>query len=511
MNTKTKTALAVVALLGVGYVGATAWLGQRVQSAYEAQSERLASMISGYGKMTERQYQRGFFSAQNRYVLELDEQLMAQLSRTDMDEDEDEDDGEGEREAKAAEPLPKLRLHIVEDIRHGPLAGGKLAAAAVRARLERVEGATDALRQMFAKVPEPDIRATVHFNGATDTRWALAAGELRFSPEAVLSWQGMEQTLAFSADMLHQKGHITLPQVQLQVTLPNLGGMNDDEDEDESADSAASTPPQPWRLQLDQARIDLDNQYDGQQWLMSAGQNAFKADKLSLQAPGRDGAAPREVFMLDKLNVQAKGTREGEFYAVHATGTATGALNGTPLQSVRSETRIERVHGPALGELEKLWRSMDVAKTEDDIDPEKAKQMIALAGRLLDAKPTYDSQLDITAEGQTAQIRNQISVGEAADSPLAGLLDSLPPTAQMQLQIMSRLKLDANLRLPKAWLPIIERVAQNPNLTADQMNMLMQSMVQQGVLEEDEQAFSLKAEFGEGALKLNGRPMFGGG
>jgi hypothetical protein len=92
-------------------------------------------------------------------------------------EDESEEADKPAAAASAAPPQP-IRITIENTVRHGPLAGWRLAAAVVETRVSAIDGVDDTMRKAFEKVSSPTL-TTVRNPGAeqTITESALIACE----------------------------------------------------------------------------------------------------------------------------------------------------------------------------------------------------------------------------------------------------------------------------------------------------------------------------------------------
>ena len=123
-----------------------------------------------------------------------------------------------------AVPKP-VRLVVDTTVRHGPLAGGQLAAAWAESHFA-LEGLDDNSRQALAKATAP-ILTTVHrFTGSHDMRLLLPAGEIG-DGEVTLRWQEMALDTSVSGNRV--QGTWRWPELAL-LGLPS----RDDEDAQEA-------------------------------------------------------------------------------------------------------------------------------------------------------------------------------------------------------------------------------------------------------------------------------------
>eukprot|EP01034_Spumella_vulgaris_P001275 gene1275-1688_t len=133
-----KTALgAAVALAVVAYGGATWYMGQRAQASYNEALEEVRKVL-GAEAVVSQDYQKGFFSSQAKLVLQWTPPA----------------------DADASKPAQPVRVVVSSAVRHGPLAGARLAAAVVDTRFA-LEGLDEKATKDFAKVASP-TRTTRH-------------------------------------------------------------------------------------------------------------------------------------------------------------------------------------------------------------------------------------------------------------------------------------------------------------------------------------------------------------
>lgn len=151
-----KTALgAAVALAVVAYGGATWYLGQRAQASYQEALEEVRKVL-GAETVVSQDYQKGFFTSQAKVVLQWTPPASAD----------------------ASEPAPQpLRVVVNSAVRHGPLAGGALAAAVVESRFA-LEGLDAKAGTLLAKAQAPTLTTVHGLTGSHHMKLIVPAGEL---------------------------------------------------------------------------------------------------------------------------------------------------------------------------------------------------------------------------------------------------------------------------------------------------------------------------------------------
>ena len=142
---------ALAAAIALAYGGSTWWAGTKIKSSYDAAMDELPKQTA-LVRVVERSYEKNFFGAVSTVTLELGcaADAAAQVPAVKpADGDDEEEEGEGEGDAAA--PFKTLRFTFRDTIRHGPIAGGTLAAATIDSELVLdVKGQAKA-EQLFGK------------------------------------------------------------------------------------------------------------------------------------------------------------------------------------------------------------------------------------------------------------------------------------------------------------------------------------------------------------------------
>lgn len=516
MNRRTRiaaTALALAALLGACYVGASAWLGRQFEQGWQASLDRLAdrqgslAALLGAARVTERSYQRHLLGAQATLVLEVPRPLL--LTGAD---------------AAAAAAAQPLRLHLQSDVRHGPLTGAGLAAAVVHTTLLRVEGAGDALRQAFAQASPPRITSVFGLGGSVRNRIQLPPGEVTLSspllapgrpdarPPATLlaRWQQVDYDVTSSEQGRRLQGSARMPHMLLQV---------------------ATGLPRVLQLQLDEQQTQFDLRYQGPHWLMAVGDTQGSAGRIELRAldpasAAEPASAPASAqpeagaastwLLLQNVRLESRSTQQGTLLGATYHLDGKGSAGGVPMDNLHAELTLDKLDLQALAELQAQLQHLAAsaqgggqAPVSGDAADSSAK-LEALATRLMDAGPSYTFKISSTLDGQTGSIGYGMHIHPSPTASAPNTATAVP----LQMQLGQRLALNASLRLPKTWLPIIGKTffRQDPDDSEDPTHMLTQmaqGFAAEGWLRDEGNAYATEAQLEKGGLHINGRPLAG--
>ena len=505
MNKNVIRAVAAAVAVGAVYTGTSWWLGQRVEAQYTSLLDRVATQL-GPDKIAERRYERGVFGAQSTVVLAFrvpdDDEAAPQAQ-----DSQDAQDASAPKPAAAAGTQRMVRFTLQDDIRHGPLAGWRPGAARVHTRLVSVEGLDDDMRQLFAKVSAPEFVTYVGFGGDYDGQMRLPAGELidPKRPETQTRWQAMEYDYRLSADKTQLSGAIRWPQLSVQLEVPQ---DPDEVDEDVAADASTPQPatqaPGTTLTHFEMQGMDMRFDYRqlADQWLMAPGKSDGKIESLVVTHRASPQTALKPAFALkavrfDSETVEASGQLSSVVRAV-----SQGSLGSTEFKEWRYENRMARMDGQALAAAQKMLMALFTA--DGQAAPPNADETLAMVSRWMDAKPEFSDRYTVTAmDGQVGEFGYTVSLSEALPQSEQRLLSGLP----WSFQLLQRLKLNADLRLPRSFLPALAELVNDPDLTADQLAQAAGNFTTRGWLREEAGVWLGKLEYGQGQLLLSGKPF----
>ena len=474
MNKKSVAASAV-ALLALAYVGGSWMLGKKVEEQYNAQLDKAAAML-GPGKLTSRSYDRGLFGSTSSVVVEID--LPPVPPRKSAD-------GQSSPSAASQAAPHSVRLTIENKVRHGPFPEMRLAAAVAETRVTSIEGIDDATRQAFAKASAPRMTTVYDFSGDYTGQALLPAGEAS-DPEFTARWQAL--TYDFS-------GNAAGTRVEGQMQWPRL-----------TAQGVGAQSPANMDLSLEGMRSTFDYELpqDGQ-WLMAAGQVSATIDKMNVAFARADGSAATPALTLNDVKVDGKTTRDGDLLDMAQTLVGRGTIAGTELDSIRLDMGFKHLDGRALTALQALaTKNAQAASQGEQISTSGLQQPIA---QLMAAKPEYRAKLSLSYQGQVGELSWGVVVQGAAAGQTAP--DPRMPPQMLLLAAAQRVEGEATIKLPKSWLPAIAHAADNPDVTPESLVGMLSQFKAQGMLTEDDKAYSADLKYANGQALLNGKPLQG--
>lgn len=486
MNTKTTKIVAAIALLGVAYTGASWWLGKRVEERYAGLMERAIAMV-GKDVIVERHYERGIFSSKSTMVLQLDWPKDPVKSKGADDQD-DEDDADGSDPSAA---MQRMRITLQDDIRHGPIPGFHVGAALIQTRLVKVDGVDDATRQMFAKVSPPVFDTVAGFGGTYSGQARLPAGELTDpeSPRSTFQWQELAYDYRYDTETHLMSGSARWPQLTMRVG-PEAAAQS-------SADGVDTVI-----VRMDGLKADFDVSQLNKRWYFLPGQQSGTIDALSVNYMAAGQSASKKVLGFKGLKFDSKMTsKDGLMDSVgHLTGA--GHIGELELKEVSAESALHRVSEEALEAFQKVMDQMKASDAQGKPGEVAPEAIEALVDALLKPKPEYRFSMKATsADNQTAQLGYGVTIDDAHNAP------ANEPWAR---RVQQRLHADANVRVPKGWLPKLAGLGNGPKSKPETLAALAGTLVREGILVEEGDAYVAKATYGDNQLSLNGKPLFGG-
>ncbi|AVP57634.1 YdgA family protein [Pulveribacter suum] len=529
---KTLVALAAAAVVaGAAYGAATWYSGRQVQTAYQQAIAELRTAIGPQAIITD-EYRKGFFSAQAHLVLEW---TPPAALADEPQEDDDEEDGERPAAAPAAPAAPAqpLRLVVDSDVRHGPLAGARLAAAVVQTRFS-LQGLSESAQKALAQVQGPQLTAVRHYSGASDLRLQLPAGEI-VDEETALRWQALAYDMHLGRDGRRISGSFQWP----GWTLVGPAGSGD-EDEDaladaedaQDADSAASAAsaaataadaaaaavaasedaaPRPTRL-FTVAATGMQGSFDSTMieglWGMGPGTLQLRVAQLQASSAPIKGGAAKPLLDLKDLHAQTEVVSDNATVGYSNRIKAVGSIGPLQFEALSMHEQVQRLDIEALrGMLRHMGqsyrtalRASDVGEMEDALQEQQTELLQQAAPRLVAALPSYQMKLEATYQGQTGHVTYGAEIKQA------------PTPAQMAEggwlpALMQGGALNASLRLPKAWLSPLLQAGGKPAMDDDELQgMLAMAQAVGYVRTEGEQIASDLALQG-GQWTLNGRTV----
>lgn len=385
------------------------------------------------------------------------------------------------------EPSIVLHVHLKHDITHGPLAGGKIAAAKFVTTLDHVDGLPmdEEMRQLTANLHAP-VLTTVHgFNKSLSGNVMLPAGEIRDAKSAHnhLRWQKLDYGFDLNADRTRLGGTFNWPLVSMSIA--------DRQQED-------GTGGQGIVMEMRGSSGAYDMTLNRNLWLMSPGRYDGKMDLLDVQLV-KQGASPSRLFSMHNVTMEGRNQQEGNLLSGRQKLSGGATIVDMPLENISVEGKVSRIDANILAEMQKLLLSLvqspEVARDVKDIEPD----LMDMMGKLLATRPEISETISVRMAGKTGELKYAVSLKESA----AELMD-----VSLEQRFGSATVADASLRLPKAWASIIAGVVNHPDFTKESLSILADSFAQQGFIKSDDEAWEATARFEDGGVSLNGRRMF---
>ena len=206
----------MAAAIVVAYGGSTWWTGSKVRSIYETALDEMPKQTA-LVRVTERKYDRSFFGAVSTVTLEIGcaadaatAPAVAQAPAAKPAEGEEPQEEEDGDEADAKPPKP-LRITIRDTIHHGPIAGGKFAAATIDSELVLdIKGQAQA-EKFFGKAKPLTAFTKVNFDGSYAIDMAVAPVKVAEEGKGEFAWQGAQAHIEVNAARTKARYDMTMP------------------------------------------------------------------------------------------------------------------------------------------------------------------------------------------------------------------------------------------------------------------------------------------------------------
>lgn len=481
MNKKTVWGTAAVVLVA-GYGAATWYMGERAHSSYQEAMTDMGRLLSPE-VLVSQQYTKGFWSSQGRLVLQWTPPAP-----------EDEQDTSGDP-ATAAAP-PAIRFTVENTVRHGPLAGWRVAAAVVETRLIATEGADDQVRKTFAKVSAPTLTTVRHLTGSHAFALALPAGEVGDGEELV-RWQSLAYRMTVNAGGSRLSGDFDWPEFTMDVA---------DHSEDDDEPSAATAPPKRLAIALQGMKGEFHVQLEDGLWLLAPGSGKGTIGKLAITraagtAPGVAPAAPESMVALQDLSYSVTIARNGAHLGWVTTMQGKGSVGPVALQSLELNETVSRIDVEAVKLVQKAL--LDAYKT----DPSTAVAAVEAPwiASLMDAVPKFVAALPAYAMKLSAKVD-----GEQGELEYGAELKRVPDATQIAEgawgpALLKSSAVHASMRLPKAWLPRLAQAAGQQAPKPEDINALVGMAEAQGYIKQEATHLTSAVRMEDGKVVLNGK------
>lgn len=485
MNKKAVWGTAAV-LVVAGYGAATWYLGERAQSAYQ---EALAEMqkLVGPEVLVSQQYTRGFWTSQGQLVLQW----------TPPAATEEEEDGEEADAAPAVAPQP-IRFTVENTVRHGPLAGWRLAAAVIETRVASVEGVDDKMRKTFAKVSAPTLTTVRNLTGSHDIAVAWPAGEVG-EGEDLVRWQPLVYQMTLSADRSRLSGDFAWPEFILQTQ------HQPEEDDDEPA--AAERPVERFAVAVQGMKGDFNMQFQDGLWLLAPGHGKGTFSKLTVTrtpaTAAAAGAAPEPLMALKDLSYGINIERTGAHLGWVTTMKGTGSVGPLALESLELNETVSRIDVEALKLVQKALidaYKADPATAIPTGEMPWAASLMEAVPKFVAALPAYAVKLSAKVDGEQGELQYGVELKSVPDA------EQIAEGAWGQAVLKSS-ALHASLRLPKAWLPRLAQAAGTKVPKPEEMDVMLGMAQAQGFVRQEGNHLTSAVRIEDGKVVLNGKEI----
>ncbi|MDA8449531.1 YdgA family protein [Acidovorax sp. NCPPB 3859] len=480
-NKKVGVAVAVVVAVAAAYGGATWYLGQRAQAGYQDAVAELRKAL-GDDAVVSADYDQGFFSSKARLVMQWA--------------------GAPAQEGRPASP--PLRLVVDTVVRHGPLAGARVAAAVADYRFA-LEGLDDEALAHLDKASAPVLTSVHHLTGSHDVHLRLPAGEAEGGDGVALRWQEMVSDFAIGRDGRRLQGRFRWPEFNI-TGLPDSAAQAAAEDEEENdADETASAEP------VDRTSITvggMEGTFDyvpiNGLWGIGPGKGDMRFARVAASVQPAEGRDPRPL--LDVRNATGIYLIDATDSTLSMTTTmsAAGRIGALDFDSLGLEEKIQRIDIEAIRSFQRTlldgYRAGGLAQAMASMEERGAAVLTENAPRLVAALPAYSMKMKATYQGRTGQLEYGGEVKRApsdAEVAQAGWMSALMKTSVLQ----------ATARVPKAWaLPLMQSTGR-PGAQAQDVDAMVAMAQSSGYLIQEGEFLTSAIQLQPGQLTLNGKTL----
>lgn len=479
----------LAAAIAVAYGGSTWWAGSKVKSSYEAALEELPKQTA-LVRVIDRKYESGFFGAVSTVTVEFGcapDAAAAKMPAAAKPADEDEDDEEADAEST---PFKPVRITVRDTIRHGPFAGGTLAAATIDSELVLDVKAQAEAEKLFGKAKPLTAHTRVSFDGGYATDLTVAPAKLAEEGKGQFAWQGAQMRAEMNG---------ARTQVNYSLTMPGL----------DVTDTRTGVTLKMGKLA---GKADM-NKSEG--WILATGKTEARLDSFEFAAPKGLGAGaegkPLPTVLLQNIDMIADANIKDGLYESIGTIKGTGKVGETKIDKFEMTSGGRRIHAAGYKKLADAWMQ-SAAINGCGKGGSKASQaaMQALMEQLapdLKAMAKYNPELGL--DKMLVEIggkRGEISY----TAGMVGVTDEDLQAPGMAL-LMKRGVLKASVRLPMQWIEQIAATGAESGQTPppEMVAGLVEQGEGMGFVKRDGTDITSQVEYSEGSLKINGKPMGG--
>lgn len=489
MSRKAVSVVGGLVVLAAAYTGCGWWFGKQVEQHYAEDFARLANRM-GLQNVQHVSYERGIFGSRATEVVTMNIQVPSPEAESSAVEDSDDALSVLDPRNRRGYRVLQLRLHVVQSISHGPIVGGRLAAARIETRLERVEGAPERLRQVMAKASPPTIDTVVAFDGSQEGRISLPAGEIA-APEKEaqddvrVAWQPGHIDFSVSGDRLRSR---------FELQWPGLEGRF------QPGALASGKPGLKIGITGFSAKADLVAR-NAQDWLMVPGSYVSALSQMVIKTiPAQPNEEPVTLLSLDGWNGKGSITSSGQLLSSQEKGAGKAIIMDVPLENLGYQVSLSNISETAKRSLQEIVKKMGGSADPVEHLPDEATLRLIVT-ELSRHSSALGMRFDGTLQGQTAYIDTQVGMLPITETGHGAVPDLLQ-------QVLKILKADVRVHLPKRWTMVIDqRLEKSFGKPRNDCNLdcLLRG---QGFAREGADAWDTELRFSDGHVLLNGRQVF---
>ena len=519
-----------VVVLGAVYAGSGWWLGQKVERVLPAETVKVAERL-GARDIKPGAYERGLFQSRATSVLTLDVSLPPEPGQEPEIEPGASVQDQILKGMEAGRKLT-LQVHLVQTVKHGPLAGGRPAAAVIETRVDHVDGLDADMRRALAKTQAPWADTVVGLDGSVHTHAVLPAGEIVPSPETKagaaapneagdddapagtpfagrLSWQEGVIDVRTAANRRDQDIVMSWPGGTMEVPVGD-GPADDDENDDEGTGPGAAWQPHDgpasstgrMTLTLNGLSAQVKQQLiDPDLWLFAPGRYTMQLDdwSMKLMPPQASGGKDMVIFRLSELQGQGEGTLGGRLFSQvdHAEGKLM--VMNTPLDSLVMDSKMASLDVDAMRPVQELLQALGRTDDPRKVLPDEAHTRTLLQG-VAAASPDVKFDLAAAAGSESATLGMSARMTPMRTGP-----QQRPLVADLMQSLTAR----ATVTLPKAWVDRMQERfnANNPDMAGQGCDFAC-TLGRTPVFQYTDNAWTLDASLSGSGVYLNGQRLF---
>ena len=488
---------AAVALVVAGYGAGTWYSGDQTQKAFAEAAAELRHAVGKEAVVTE-SYEKGFFSSQAKWVLE----WTPPPAKTDAAET----DGGEAKPAAPATPSKPMRLVMNSDIRHGPLAGGKLAAAVVESRFA-LEGLDEQAKQPFAKASMPTLTGVRHYSGSSDWLFALQAGEAA-DKGVTVRWADMAYDVSLASDQKTIRGEFKWPELVIAgLSKPAAEDELDlelEEDDEEAASEAkaavaAATPAEQMTIAVKGMGGSFNTVMIDGLWGVGPGKMQMQVASAQVINQKADGQPETVAEFID---ITADTTMEADAKTLSISNhvKSVGRIGPLAFESLGYEEKIQRLDLDALRSFQQMllegYRQGGLAKALEPSEEQMAALMEKSAPQLVAALPAYQMKLKASYQGNAGEVEYGAEVLKAPSAEQVAETGWMPA-------LLKGSALNASARLPKAWLANIAK-ASGQEVGPEEVDAMVEMVTGMGYVRVEGDFLTSSLMVKDGKMNLNG-------